>query len=341
MIQEAVKTLSKSQNLTYGQAEAAVNEIMDGKTSQAQTAAFLTALAMKGESIEEITGCAVGMRHHALAVPYTKEVLDIVGTGGDGSNTFNISTVSAFVIAAAGVKVGKHGNRAASSKCGAADVLEALGAEIRQSPEACAEMLDTVGMCFFFAQLYHQAMKYVAPVRREIGIRTIFNILGPLTNPAGASRCVIGVYNEAVTGSVAHVLAQLGVSRGMVVYGKDEMDEISASAPTLVCDIDHGEFSTFTIEPEDFGLKRGKKEDLIGGTAEENAKIAKEILSGSADGVNASRRTAVLLNAGAGIYIGGQAPDMLTGVDMAAELIRSGAAFRKMEEFVTASRREA
>lgn len=337
MIKEAIKTVSEKKNLTYEEANEVMNEIMGGQAEPVQTAAFLTALAMKGETIEEIAGCADSMRAHALQCPYKGEVLDIVGTGGDGSNSFNISTAAAFVIAAAGVKVGKHGNRSASSKCGAADVLEALGVNIRQEPEKAAALLDKVGMAFFFAQLYHPAMKYAGPVRKAIGIRTVFNILGPLTNPDHADRCVIGVYQEDLTGVMAHALAKLGTVRGMVVYGQDRMDEISPSAPTTVVDIDHGRFETHVIEPEMFGLPRGKKEDLVGGEADVNAAIIREVLSGKSDGVYQTRRTAVLLNAGAGIYMGGKAKTMVEGVDLAARLIREGKALAKLDEFARAS----
>ncbi len=338
MIREATKTVSEGKNLAAEQARAVMDEMMEGRSTPAQTAAFLTALAVKGASLEEITACAAGMRSHAKHCPYEGDLLDIVGTGGDGSLSFNISTASAFVAAAGGAKVGKHGNRAASSACGAADVLEALGAVIREEPEQCIHLLDTVGMCFFFAQSYHPAMKYVAPVRKEIGIRTIFNILGPLTNPAGANQCVIGVFDEKLTGPLARVLSQLGVVRGMVVYGQDGMDEISISAPTTICSIDHGHFESFVIRPDDFGLPSGKKADLVGGSAEDNAHIIRELFNGRNDGVYQSRRTAVILNAGAGLYMSGKASSLLEGTDMASGLIRSGEAMKKLDEFVRVSR---
>lgn len=337
MIEEAIKLLAAKQNLTFEQSEAAVNEIMSGTVDGVKTAAFLVAMAMKGETVEEIAGAAAGMRAHATPVHYGKELLEIVGTGGDGSNTFNISTTSALVIAAGGVAVSKHGNRAASSKCGAADVLEALGVNIQQPPEKAVKLLDEVGICFFFAQLYHKAMKYVGPVRKELGIRTIFNILGPLTNPAHATHDLIGVYSEALVEPIAHVLDRLGVERGMVFHGNDGMDEISASAPTLVCELDHGKFKTYTIKPEDFGLSTGRKSDLVGGDAAENAEITRNIFAGKTEGVYQTRRNAVVLNAGAAFYIAGKAQTIEEGVKLAETIIDSGKAAEKLAQFARAS----
>ena len=280
MIQEAIKKLSGKENLTYEEAEQVMNEIMSGETTPVQMSAYLTALSIKGETIDEITASAAGMRNHCIKLLHNMDVLEIVGTGGDGANSFNISTTSALVIAAAGVPVAKHGNRAASSKCGAADVLEALGVKITLTPEKSAELLKKIGICFLFAQNYHIAMKYVAPVRKELGIRTVFNILGPLSNPAGANMELMGVYEEALVEPLAQVMMKLGVKRGMVVYGQDKLDEISMSAPTSVCEIKDGWFQSYTISPEDFGYPRCDKEELKGGTPQENAKITRDILEG-------------------------------------------------------------
>lgn len=273
MIKEAILKLAQRNDLTAQEALEVMNEIMDGKASPVQMSSYLTALSLKGETIEEITGSAKGMRDHCIRLLHEMDVLEIVGTGGDGANSFNISTTSALVIAAGGVPVAKHGNRAASSKSGAADVLEALGVKINVSPEKSAAMLKKIGICFLFAQNYHIAMKYVAPIRKELGIRTIFNILGPLSNPAGANMELMGVYEETLVEPLARVMNNLGVKRGMVVYGMDQLDEISMSAPTKVCEIRDGSYRTYEICPEDFGFVRCRKEDLTGGTPRENAKI--------------------------------------------------------------------
>ncbi len=338
MINEAIKLLADKQNLNFRQAEESVFEIMDGKVSEIRTAAFLTAMQLKGETPEEIAGAAEGMRAHALPMTYSEPLLEIVGTGGDGSNSFNISTTSAFVAAAGGVKVSKHGNRAASSKCGAADVLEALGSNIQQEPASAVRLLDTVGMCFFFAPLYHRAMKHVGPVRKELGIRTIFNILGPLTNPARAAYDCIGVYEEALVEPIADVLDRLGIKRGLVFYGMDGMDEISPSGETKVCELNQGRRKTYVLRPEDMGLARGRKEDLVGGDAEENAFILKEVLSGRRDGMYETRRNAVVLNAGAALYVSGRTETIGRGVALAESLIDSGRAMETMYRFVNASR---
>ena len=273
MIKEAILKLAQRNDLTAQEALEVMNEIMDGKASPVQMSSYLTALSLKGETIEEITGSAKGMRDHCIRLLHEMDVLEIVGTGGDGANSFNISTTSALVIAAGGVPVAKHGNRAASSKSGAADVLEALGVKINVSPEKSAAMLKKIGICFLFAQNYHIAMKYVAPIRKELGIRTVFNILGPLSNPAGANMELMGVYEETLVEPLARVMNNLGVKRGMVVYGMDQLDEISMSAPTKVCEIRDGSYRTYEICPEDFGFVRCRKEDLTGGTPRENAKI--------------------------------------------------------------------
>lgn len=334
MIKEAIITLSKKQDLTYEQAEAVMNEIMSGEATDVQKAAYLTALSLKGETIDEITASAAGMRAHCIKLLHDLDVLEIVGTGGDGSNSFNISTTASLVIAAGGVPVAKHGNRAASSKSGAADVLEALGVNITISPEKSAELLKEIGICFLFAQNYHIAMKYVAPIRRELGIRTVFNILGPLSNPAGANMELMGVYDEALVEPLAQVMAKLGVKKGMVVYGQEKLDEISMCAPTSVCEIRDGWFQSYEIMPEQFGYTRCDKDALTGGTPQENAQITKDILSGSERG---AKRCAVCLNAGAALYIAGKTQTMEEGVRMAEQLIDSGAALKKLEEFVEKS----
>ena len=331
MIKEAIIKLSKKQDLAYAEAEAVMDEIMSGQATPVQMSAYLTALALKGETIDEITASAAGMRAHCIKLLHNLDVLEIVGTGGDGSNSFNISTTSSLVIAAGGVPVAKHGNRAASSKSGAADVLEALGVNITIPPEKSAELLKKINICFLFAQNYHIAMKYVAPIRKELGIRTVFNILGPLSNPAGANMELMGVFDQALVEPLAQVMAKLGVTKGMVVFGQDKLDEISMSAPTSVCEIKDGWFQSYEITPEQFGYTRCSKDDLVGGTPAENAEITKAILKGEEKG---AKRQAVCLNAGAALYIAGKADTMEAGVRMAEELIDSGAALKKLEEFI-------
>ncbi len=330
MIKEAIIKLTNKEDLSYEEAKAVMNEIMSGEASDVQKSAYLTALTMKGETIDEITGSAEEMRNHAVQLSHEGDVLEIVGTGGDKSDSFNISTTSSLVIASAGVPVAKHGNRAASSKSGAADVLESLGVNITISPEKSAELLQDIGICFLFAQSYHTAMKYVGPIRKELGIRTIFNILGPLANPASANLQVMGVYDESLVEPLAKVLSNLGVKRALVVYGQDRLDEISASAETSVCEVKDGTFKSYTISPEQFGLTRCKKEELTGGTPDENAAITKAVLAGE----QGARRTAVVLNAGAGLYVAGKADSIEAGVRLAEELIDSGKAEKKLEEFV-------
>ncbi|MBQ1333378.1 MAG: anthranilate phosphoribosyltransferase [Lachnospiraceae bacterium] len=334
MIREAIIKLSKRQDLSYDEALAVMNEIMDGQTQQMQTAAYLTALAMKGETIDEICGSAAGMRAHCVKLLHERDVLEIVGTGGDGSDSFNISTTAALVIAAGGQAVAKHGNRAASSKSGAADVLEALGVNIQVQPEKSTELLEEIGICFLFAQNYHLAMKYVAPVRRELGIRTVFNILGPLTNPAGANMELMGVYEEELVEPLARVMMNLGVTSGMVVYGRDGLDEISMVGETAVCEIRGGETRSYVITPEEFGYTRCAKEDLVGGTPEENAVITRAVLQGNDKG---PKRQAVCMNAGAALYIAGRAKTIEEGVRMAERLIDRGAAAAKLGEFAARS----
>lgn len=331
MIKEAIIRLSQKQDLSYDEAEQVMNEIMEGKATDVQMSAYLTALSLKGETIDEITASAAGMRAHCIKLLHNMDVLEIVGTGGDGANSFNISTTASLVIAAAGVPVAKHGNRAASSKSGAADVLEALGVKIDLPPERSAQLLKKIQICFLFAQNYHIAMKYVAPIRKELGIRTVFNILGPLSNPAGANMELMGVYEEELVEPLAQVMAKLGVVRGMVVYGQDKLDEISMSAPTSVCEIRDGWFQSYEIAPEQFGYTRCTKEELTGGTPKENAEITRKILSGEDRG---AKRCAVCLNAGAAIYIAGKAATMEEGVRMAERLIDEGAAAGKLEQFM-------
>ena len=331
MIKEAIIKLSKKQDLAYAEAEAVMDEIMSGQATPVQMSAYLTALALKGETIDEITASAAGMRAHCIKLLHNLDVLEIVGTGGDGSNSFNISTTSSLVIAAGGVPVAKHGNRAASSKSGAADVLEALGVKITLTPERSAEILKKINICFLFAQNYHIAMKYVAPIRKELGIHTVFNILGPLSNPAGANMELMGVYDQSLVEPLAQVMANLGVDRGMVVYGQDSLDEISMCAPTSVCEIKDGKFTSYEITPEQFGYERCEKGALTGGTPAENAEITKAILKGEEKG---PKRQAVCLNAGAALYIAGKAASIEEGVKLAESLIDSGAALKKLEEFV-------
>lgn len=337
MIKEAIIKLSKKQDLTYTEAETVMDEIMSGQATPVQMSAYLTALSLKGETIDEITASAAGMRAHCIKLLHDMDVLEIVGTGGDGSNSFNISTTSSLVIAAGGVPVAKHGNRAASSKSGAADVLEALGVKITLTPERSAQILKKINICFLFAQNYHIAMKYVAPIRKELGIRTVFNILGPLSNPAGANMELMGVYDQALVEPLAQVMANLGVNRGMVVYGQDSLDEISMCAPTSVCEIKDGKFTSYEITPEQFGYEKCEKGALTGGTPAENAEITKAILKGEERG---PKRQAVCLNAGAALYIAGKAASIEEGVKLAESLIDSGAALKKLEEFVEETNKE-
>ena len=338
MIKEAIVKIVNKGDLTYDEAYTVMNEIMSGETTPTQNAAFLAALSTKSakaETTDEIAGCAAAMRDHATKVDTGMDVLEIVGTGGDNAGSFNISTTTAIVCAAGGIKVAKHGNRAASSLCGTADCLEALGVNIEQSPEKCVELLKEVGMCFFFAQKYHSSMKYVGPIRKELGFRTVFNILGPLTNPAMPTMQLLGVYDEYLVEPLAQVLANLGVKRGMVVYGMDKLDEISLSAPTRVCEIKDGWFKSSMIKPEDFGFERCTKENLKGGAPAENAQITRDILAGQ----KGHKRNAVLMNAGAALYIGGKAESMKDGIALAAELIDSGKATATLEKMIEISNR--
>lgn len=334
MIGEAIIKLSKKQDISYEMARDVMNEIMSGEASDVQKSAYLTALSMKGETIEEITGSAEAMRNHALPVNHGMEVMEIVGTGGDGSNSFNISTTASLIIAAAGVPVAKHGNRAASSKSGAADCLEALGVNISVEPEKAAELLHEAGICFLFAQKYHTAMKYVGPIRKELGIRTVFNILGPLTNPAKANMQVMGVYDESLLEPMAKVLSNLGVRKGMVVYGQEKLDEISICGPTGICCFKDGKTQMSTITPESVGLKCGAKGELLGGTPAENAAITRAILEGRERG---AKRDAAVINAAAALFVAGKADSLAKAVKLAEETIDSGKALSKLEQFILLS----
>ena len=336
MIKEAIVKIVSKQDLTYDEAYTVMNEIMSGETTPTQNAAFLAALSTKStkaETIVEIAGCAAAMRDHATKVKTDMDLFEIVGTGGDNAHSFNISTTSALVAAAGGMKVAKHGNRAASSQCGTADCLEALGVNIEQSPETCVKLLEEVGLCFFFAQKYHTSMKYVGAIRKELGFRTVFNILGPLTNPGSPSRQLLGVYDEYLVEPLAQVLISLGVKRGMVVYGQEKLDEISMSAPTTVCEFKDGWFKSYVITPEDFGFTRCTKAELTGGTPQENAEITRAILRGEKN----PKRDAVLMNAGASLYIGGKAQTMAEGIELAAGLIDSGKAMETLEQLILLS----
>lgn len=338
MIKEAIVKIVNKEDLTYDEAYAVMNEIMNGETTPTQNAAFLAALSTKStkaETIDEIAGCAAAMREHATRVETGMDVFEIVGTGGDNAQSFNISTTAALVAAAGGMKVAKHGNRAASSKCGTADCLEALGVNIQQEPQKCVELLNDVGMCFFFAQKYHTSMKYVGAIRKELGFRTVFNILGPLTNPCSPKMQLLGVYDEYLVEPLARVLVSLGVERGMVVYGQDKLDEISLSSTTKICEFSNGEYSSYTIAPEDFGFERCAKSDLVGGSPDENANITRAILNGQ----KGHKRNAVLMNAGAALYIGGKAESMKDGIALAANIIDSGKAAEALNKFIEVSNR--
>jgi len=330
MIKEAIYKLVNQENLSYKMAEEVMDEIMRGEASEINISAYLTGLRIKGETIDEITASAAGMRKHCTRLLHEMDVLEIVGTGGDEANTFNISTTTSIVVSAAGIPVAKHGNRSVSSKCGAADVLEALGVNISIRPEQSASILKEIGLCFMFAQTYHTAMKYVAPVRRELGVRTIFNILGPLANPAGANYQLLGVYDESLVEPLANVLLNLGVKRGIVVYGKDGLDEISLSAPTTCCEIRDGRTTSYLLEPEQLGLTRCKKEELVGGNPIENAEITRAILNGE----KGPKRDAVLMNSAACIYLVNDNISMKEAVIIAADIIDSGKAKVQLDRFI-------
>ena len=337
MIKEAIIQLAKKEDLSYEVAKGVMNEIMTGEATPVQMSAYLTALSLKGETIEEITASASGMRSHCIRLLHDVDALEIVGTGGDGANTFNISTAAAIIAAAAGVPVAKHGNRSASSKCGAADVLEALGVNINLAPEKSALLLREIGICFLFAQNYHIAMKYVAPIRRELAVRTVFNILGPLTNPAGAKMELMGVYDSELVEPLAQVLCNLGVKSAMVVHGEDGLDEISLCAPTKVCEVKNGWTKSSLITPEQFGFERCKASDLQGGSPEENAKILIGVLKGDESSQYQHKRNAAVLNAGAALYIAGKHSTIEESVEVANRITKSGAAMKKLEEFIERS----
>lgn len=330
MIKEAIAQLVKREDLTSEVMEQVMEEIMTGEATDAQKASFLTALSMKGETIDEITSAAKVLRSHCERFLNDMDVLEIVGTGGDGSNTINISTLSSVVVSAAGIPVAKHGNRAASSKCGTADCLEALGVKIDCAPARSAQILKDINLCFLFAQKYHPAMRFVGAVRKEMGIRTLFNVLGPLANPAGATMQLFGVYSEELVEPLAHVLRNLGVKRAMVVYGRDSIDEISLSAETKVCEFKNDEFKSYVIKPEDLGLTRCNKEDLVGGTPQENAAIVNDILGGA----KGPKTDVVLLNAGAAIYLASDGITLKDGIEKAREIIVSGKAKKQLKEFI-------
>lgn len=338
MIKEAIIKIVSKGDLTYDEAKTVMLEIMKGETTPTQNAAFLSALSTKStkaETIDEISGCAEAMRSLATPVPHPgMEVLEIVGTGGDGAHTFNISTTAAMVIASAGVKVAKHGNRAASSLCGTADCLEALGINIQQNPDLALAMLKETNFCFMFAQKYHAAMKYVGPIRKELGFRTVFNILGPLTNPAKPEMFLLGVYDEYLVEPLVKVLDSLGVKRAIVAYGKEKLDEISPNGPTTICELRDGYYRTSTIRPEDFGMMPGEKADLIGGKPEENAQITRDILAGRIQG---TKRNAVLLNAGAALFVARKADSIADGIKLAASLIDSGKATETLNRCIAVS----
>ena len=339
MIKEAIIKIVNKEDLSYDEAYAVMKEIMSGETSPTQNAAFLAALSTKSakaETTNEITGCAAAMREMALPFSYDKDIFEIVGTGGDGAHSINISTIAGIITASAGVKVAKHGNRAASSKCGTADCLEALGINIEQSPEKCADMLNEAGMCFFFAQKYHSSMKYVGPIRKELGFRTVFNILGPLTNPGHPTQFMLGVYDEYLVEPLAEVLMSLGVKRGMVVFGMDKLDEISLSSETKICEFENGMHKTYFIKPEDFGLTRCTKDDLKGDVPSVNAEIATDILNGKIKG---AKRDVCLLNAGAALYINKKADSIADGIKLATELVDSGKALATLEKMKEVSNR--
>ena len=337
MIKEAIKKVVGKEDLTYDEAYAVMNEIMSGETSAVENAAYLAALSTKSsgmETIDEISGSAAAMREHAERVEHDMDVIDIVGTGGDHSGSINVSTTASFLAAAAGLKVCKHGNRAASSWSGTADCLEALGVNINQPPAKVREELDAIGMAFLFAQRYHQSMKHVGAIRRELGIRTVFNILGPLTNPSRPSCMLLGVYGEHLMRPLAKVLPGLGVKRALIVHGTDGMDEISIGAPTLIREITDGTESAYEIRPEDFGITPASKKSIRGGKPDENAAVTRGILSGE---ITDARADVCLLNAGAAIYIGDAASSIADGIAKARQTIADGSALKKLEDFIKIS----
>ena len=334
-MKEILSKLVAGNDLTKEEAMKAQEMILSGEATQSQIACFLTALRMKGETLDEITGLAMVLRDKANTIsPKVDNYVDFVGTGGDCTYSFNISTTSAFVVAAAGVPVAKHGNRSISSKSGAGDVLEALGVNISADPDVVEKCVEEVGIGFMFAPHFNPAMKYVGPVRKEMGIRTVFNILGPLSNPSRAKAMVVGVYSPSLTEVIAGTMANLDVKRGFVVSGEDNMDEFTLTGPSTVSEIKDGKVETYEITPEQFGLKRCKIEDLQGGDGTVNAQITKDILSGKERG---AKREIVLLNAGAALYIGGKAESIEEGIRIARETIDSGKAMETLEAMVKAT----
>jgi anthranilate phosphoribosyltransferase len=332
MLKPYIKKIVEGNTLTRAEASLAMDIIMQGNATPAQIAAFIIALRMKGETVEEITGCAEKMREHAIHIfPHASHLVDTCGTGGDLSGTFNISTVSALVAAGAGIPVAKHGNRSVSSRCGSADLLEALGVKIDIDPKKVEECIDKVGIGFIFAPNFHKAMRFAAPTRKEIGIRTVFNILGPLTNPAHAKAQVLGVFNPELTETMAAVLKNLGVEQALIVHGMDGLDEISISDETKVTQLKNKKIETYYIKPEDFGLHQGKKEEILGGSVAENTEIAIEILRAEEKG---TKHNVVLVNAAAAIYVGGKAKDLKEGLKLAEQSIDSGAAYGKLQDLV-------
>nr|WP_302599372.1 anthranilate phosphoribosyltransferase [uncultured Cellulosilyticum sp.] len=325
-----IKKLIEGNHLTYEETEDAMNTIMEGKATEAQIGSLLTALRMRGETVEEITASAKVMREKCNQLKGKGDLLDIVGTGGDCTNTFNVSTVSSLVVAAAGVKVAKHGNRSVSSKCGSADVLEALGVKLDITKEQNEKVLEEVGICFMFAPLYHSAMKYVAGPRRQMGVRTIFNILGPLASPAYANLQVLGVYSEDLVIPMAQVLANLGIKHAMVVHGQDGVDEVSLCAPTTVCEVREKELRSFVLNPQDLGLTLCKQSDLVGGEAALNKQIALQILSGE----KGPKRDMVLLNSAVALTTALDNISMQEAIKLSAELIDSGKAMKKLNDFI-------
>lgn len=330
MIKNAIQAVINGENLDFETAKVVMNAMMDGTATQAQIGALLTGLRMKGETVEEITACATVMRERGLKINPVRNVIDIVGTGGDGTNTFNISTTAAFVTAAGGVPVAKHGNRSVSSKSGAADVLECLGINLNLTPAQCEKILKASNICFMFAQLYHSSMKYAAPVRKEMGVRTIFNILGPLANPAGATMQLMGVYDRKLVEPLAQVLSNLGVVRGLAVSGHEGMDEVTLTGATYVCEIRHGNLTPYEITPEQFGFSRCALEDLMGGSPAENAQISRDILTGRERG---PKRDVVVLNSAMALYLGIDNCTVAECIQLAEDIIDSGKAAAKLEQF--------
>jgi anthranilate phosphoribosyltransferase len=330
MIQQAIKKILNKEDLSLEVTKTVMDEIMSGNATNAQIASFITALRMKGETIDEITACAMSMRNIGLKLRHEGDVLDIVGTGGDEANTFNISTISSIIISAAGIPVAKHGNRSVSSKCGSADVLEALGVKIDIPVEKSERILKEIGLCFLFAPLYHSSMRYAAPVRKELGIRTIFNILGPLSSPANANLQLLGVYDENLVEPMARVLANLGVKRAMVVHGHDGLDEVSLSSKTTVCEVNKGQVNSFFLDPHQFGFDYCKPEELVGGDPVMNARIAQDILNG----VKGPKRDIVLLNSAVCLYMTYNNITLRECVRLAADTIDSGKAMEQLNKFI-------